>query len=83
MNKLKYDKFRKYKGTKVFPKVAYRLDQSVTFHDLFFAISVDDSVQAFESATSHEIAYTFFLYTESLYLIVDVEKEGVITGGVI
>lgn len=38
-------------------------------------IPVDYSIETLERPTSHEVSHSFLLNSESLYLIVNVEKE--------
>lgn len=53
--------------------------QSVTLNNLFLPVAINYGVQTFKYPPPHQVSDTFFLNPESLYLIVDVEKQRVIT----
>lgn len=57
--------------------------QSITLNNLFLSVTVNYGVETFKYPPSHQVSDTFFLDPESLYLIVDVEKQGVITRGIV
>lgn len=64
-------------------KYTYRLSQSVSFDDLLLPVSVDDRIEALKRPASHEVPHAFLLYPEPLYLVVDVEEQGVVPGGIV
>ena len=57
--------------------------QSVTLHDLLRLVAIDDGLEAVEGAAAHDVAHALLLDAEPLDLVVDVEKQRVVAGGVI
>lgn len=55
----------------------------MTLDNLLLAVPIDDRVQTLERAAPHHVAHCALLDAKTLYLIVDVEEERVITRGVI
>ena len=50
----------------------------VTFNNLLTLVSVYDSVETVKCPTTHQVPNTFFLNSEALYLVIDMEEERII-----
>lgn len=55
----------------------------MSLDDLLLAIAVNDSIQALEGPSAHQVSDTLLLNPESLNLIVDVKEERIVARGIV
>ena len=55
----------------------------MTLYNLLRLVPIDDGLEAVEGAAAHHVAHAFLLDAEPLYLVVDVEEQRVVAGGVV
>ena len=55
------------------------MSKGMPLNDLFRFVPIDDRIEAFKGPTAHDIPDALFLHPEPLDLIIDVEKQAIIT----
>ena len=55
----------------------------VSLHNLLRLVSVYDGLKCIEGPPTHHVSHAFLLYPETLDLIVDVEKQGIVPRGIV
>ena len=55
----------------------------MAFNDLLRLVPIDDGVETFKCSTAHYVSNPLFLNSKTLDLVVDVEKEAVVSGRIV